>query len=180
MTIKLRSLLEENNILVPRNIDSRIENKKRIDHQRIQEYIKKGSKGDLDLKGTPLTKLPDNLTKVDGTLFIFNSSIEDLNNLEYVRGNLWANDIEIKSLPENLTKIGGTLSVGNCPIDNIDNVKYIGGGLWVYGTQITRLPEGLILKGNLYYDNTPLAKRFPVNHRLENILKKETLRVEEI
>ena len=36
MTIKLRSLLEENNILVPRNLDSRIEKQKRIDFQRIQ------------------------------------------------------------------------------------------------------------------------------------------------
>ena len=40
MTIKLKSLLEENNILVPRNIDSRKEQQKRIDYQRIQEYIK--------------------------------------------------------------------------------------------------------------------------------------------
>ena len=110
MTIKLKSLLEENNILVPRNVESREEKKKRIDYKRIQEYIKNGSKGYLDLTETPLTKLPDNLTKVGGDLFIQNSDIEDLNNLEYVRGSLWANDIEIKSLPENLTKIGGILS----------------------------------------------------------------------
>jgi hypothetical protein len=59
-----------NNILVPRNLDSRIEKQKQIDLQRIREYIKKGSQGDLNLYNTILTKLPDNLTKVGRGIFI--------------------------------------------------------------------------------------------------------------
>ena len=91
MTIKLRSLLKENNILVPRNLDSRKEKQKRIDSQRIQrlkeyikEYIRNGSEGDLDVSNIQLTKLPDDIIRVGGSLDIGGSSIEDLNNLEYV------------------------------------------------------------------------------------------------
>jgi len=115
MTIKLKSLLKENNILVPKNLDSRIEQRKRIDFQRIQEYIKNGSQGTLDLDGTPLTKLPDNLTKVGGNLFIGDSNIEDLNNLEYVGANLWITETYINELPEGL-RIGGNLSCKNSPL----------------------------------------------------------------
>ena len=129
MTIKLRSLLKENNILIPRKLEDRTEQRKRIDFQRVQEYIKKGSKGDLNLRGTFLTKLPDNLTKVGGGLDVSHSPIEDLNNLEYVGGFLNAHSSKLKSLPPKLTRIGGDLSLTKCPINNIDNLEYVGGSL---------------------------------------------------
>ena len=43
--------------------------------QKIQDYINKGNRGNLDLKGAKITKLPDNLTKVIGTLDISDSNI---------------------------------------------------------------------------------------------------------
>ena len=171
MTIKLRSLLKENNILVPRNLDSRIEKQKRIDVQRIQEYIKNGSKGDLDLRGTLLTKLPDNLTKVDEVLNIIESNIEDLNNLEYVGEYLFTSKSKLRSLPPKLTRIGRGLSLTGCPIDNIDNLKYVGGNLLINGTKIDELPKGLVVGGWIYCVNTPLSRRFPDQPSLEKHLK---------
>jgi len=90
------------------------EKKKRIDLQRIQEYIKNGSQGTLDLTETPLTKLPDNLTKVGGDLLTNDSNIEDLNNLEYV-GTLCLDGTNVDSLPEGL-EIGGYIIVWNTPL----------------------------------------------------------------
>ena len=99
-----------NNILVPRNIEGRIEQKKQIDLKRIQEYIKNGSQGDLDLERTPLTKLPGDLVVVGGDLDLSFSNIEDLNNLEYVGKNLWAANSKLKLLPPKLTRIPEFLS----------------------------------------------------------------------
>lgn len=174
MTIKLRSLLEENNILVPRNIDSRIENKRKIDLKRIQEYIKNGSQGDLNLSNAILTKLPDNLTRVGGTLFINASYIEDLNNIEYVGEDLWADGSRLKSLSK-LTRVGNDMSLADCPIDNIDNLEYVGGGLWIDGTDISELPEGLEVVEGIILENTPLGKRFPDEASFERYLEERNI-----
>jgi len=175
MTIKLKSLLKENNILVPRNLDSREKQRKQIDFQRIQEYINNGSEGDLDLRGTPLTKLPDNLTKVDEVLNIIESNIEDLNNLEYVGEYLFTSKSKLRSLPPKLTRIGRGLSLTGCPIDNIDNLKYVGGNLLINGTKIDELPKGLVVGGWIYYVNTPLSRRFPDQPSLEKHLKERNI-----
>ena len=42
----------------------------KIIQRQIQDYIKGGSKGNLDLDSTPITSLPDNLTKVGGWLWL--------------------------------------------------------------------------------------------------------------
>lgn len=164
-------------ILIPRNIDSRIEKQKRIDSQRIQEYIKNGSEGKLDLANTQLTKLPDNLTRVGGYLTIYNSSIEDLNNLEYIGISLYADDSKLKSLPPKLTRIGGNASLSRCPIDNIDNLGYVGGTLWINHTNINELPEGLEIGGNLYVGYTHLAERFPDRESFREYLKERNIKV---
>ena len=166
-----------NNILIPRNLDSRIEKQKQIDYQRIQEYIKNGSKGILDLDGTPLTKLPDNLTKIGGSLTIYNSSIEDLNNLEVIKGSLYADNSKLKSLPPKLTRIEYGLSVPKCPIDNINDLGYIGGNLYMDNTNISELPEGLRVGGFLYCRNTPLSKRFSDESSLGEYLKERHITV---
>ena len=87
-----------NNILIPRNLESRLEKKKQIDLKRIQEYIENGSKGGLDLCNTPLTKLPDNLRGVGGSLHINTSYIEDLNNLKTIERSLYADGSKLRSL----------------------------------------------------------------------------------
>ena len=92
--IKFKDILE-NKILVPRKLDKRKEDHKRIILQKIQQYIKDGSKGDLDLSYTPITSLP--------------------NNLKTVGGNLHLNDTPITSLPDNL-EVGGYLYLVKTPL----------------------------------------------------------------
>lgn len=177
MTIKLRSLLKENNILVPRNLEDRGEKRKQIDLKRVQEYIENGSGGSLDLDSTPLTKLPDNLVKVGGSLYIQNSSIEDLNNLEYVGGYLRAYRAKLKTLPSKLTQIERSLDLIFCPIEDLNNLEYVGGNLLINGTNISELPEGLEIRGTLYCCNTPLSKRFSDRSSFKEYLKERNITV---
>ena len=65
--IKFIDILE-NKILVPRRSpEERQKNYFIALQKKIQQYIKDGGKGDLDLSNTPITSLPDNLT-VEGIL----------------------------------------------------------------------------------------------------------------
>ena len=71
--IKLLDILE-NKILVPRRSPEEREKNYSIAIQKqIQQYIKDGSEGDLDLKDTPITFLPDNL-QVGRNLYLDNTS----------------------------------------------------------------------------------------------------------
>ena len=92
--IKFKDILE-NKILVPRRLDTRKEDQKRVTLQKVQQYIKDGSKGDLDLRNTPINSLPDSLKTVGG--------------------NLHLNDTPITSLPDNL-EVGRNLFLNYTPI----------------------------------------------------------------
>lgn len=94
------------NILVPRNLDSRVEKHRRADLEKIREYIKKGSKNSLYLSGTPLTKLPDELFSVEGSLMIANSSLIDLNNLKFVGNSLFLKGRKLIESSNNLQYVG--------------------------------------------------------------------------
>ena len=92
--IKLLDILE-NKILIPRRSpDERSANFIIATQKKIQQYIKDGSKGNLDLRNTPITSLPDNL-KVGGSLSLI--------------------DTPITSLPDNL-QVGGYLSLIDTPL----------------------------------------------------------------
>ena len=63
--IKLLDILNENKtkILVPRRSpEERAKNYLIATQKKIQQYIKDGGKGDLNLGNTPITSLPDNLS----------------------------------------------------------------------------------------------------------------------
>ena len=138
--IKLKDILFENSnkILVPRRLEKRKEDQKRITLQKVQQYIKDGSKGDLDLSNTPITSLPNDL-KVGGSLALYNTSIT--------------------SLPNNL-EVGGFLSLSNTPITSLpDNLK-VEGDLYLYNTPITSLPNNLKVGGSLGLRNTPISKKY--------------------
>ena len=86
----------------------------KITLRRIQDYIKGGGKGSLNLKNTPITSLPDNL-KVGGTLTLENTPIASLpNNLE-VKGILDISDTLITSIPSSL-KVDYHISLHNTPL----------------------------------------------------------------
>ena len=98
--IKLKQILLENDfepldVLKPRRSkEERAKNWKVAVYRQIQQYIKNGSTGDLDLSDTSITQLPDNLKVVDSL------------DLGYTK---------IKSLPDNLS-VGGNLYLGYTPI----------------------------------------------------------------
>ena len=138
--IKLIDLIKENNkILVPRRSpEERQKNYSIATQKKIQQYIKDGSKGNLDLKGTPKISLPDNLT---------------------VGGDLYLSDTKITSLPNNLT-VGGNLNLSDTKITSLPNNLTVGGNLNLRNTKITSLPDNLKVGGYLYLNNTPISKKY--------------------
>ena len=82
-------------ILKPRKTgEQRKRNYKVSIEKRIKRYIKDGSKGDLNLRDSPVEKLPDNLQ---------------------VGGNLFLTRTLIKELPDNL-EVGGVLILSGTPL----------------------------------------------------------------
>jgi hypothetical protein len=112
--IKLLDILE-NKILIPRRSKEERQKNYQISLQKkIQQYIKDGGKGDLDLENTPITSLPDNL-KVGGYLDLGKTPINSLTDKLKVGGNLYLGKTPINSLPNNL-KVGRYLNLRNTPI----------------------------------------------------------------
>jgi hypothetical protein len=138
--IKLLNLLKENNkILIPRrSAEERKKNHAIALKKKIQQYIKDGSKGDLNLSDTPITSLPQGL-KVGGDL-----------DLSYT---------PITSLPQGLT-IGGDLNLSYTPITSLPQGLTVGGDLYLKKTQITSLPQDLKVGDNLDLSNTPISKKY--------------------
>ena len=104
--IKLLNILNEITVNQPKEPEYR---------KRIREYIRRCSKGNLDLSNlNEKVKLPDNFT-VGGNLSLSNTQITSLPNNLKVGGALYLNHTPITSLPDNLT-VGGTLYLGNTPL----------------------------------------------------------------
>ena len=138
--IKLLDLLKEDSPFVPRGSkEERGKEYERITQNIIQQYIKDGMEGDLDLNYTPITSLPSNLTKVGGDL-----------RLSYTK---------ITSLPDNLT-VGGNLNLSDTNITSLPYNLTVGGNLNLFNTQITSLPSNLTVEGDLDLFYTPLSKKY--------------------
>ena len=134
--IKLLDILE-NKILVPRRSkEERVKNYLIAIQKKIQQYIKDGGKGDLDLYRTPIKSLPPDLK---------------------VGGNLYLGGTKITSLPSGLS-VGSDLNLYNTPITSLPPGLNVGGYLDLENTKITSLPPGLNVGGYLYLENTPLSK----------------------
>ena len=82
--------------------------------KRIKRYIKDGGKGNLDLRRSPVEKLPDNL-QVVGDLILSGTSIEKLPDNLKVGGSLDLRNTPIKELPDNL-KVAAGLDLRNTPL----------------------------------------------------------------
>jgi hypothetical protein len=184
--MKLKDILE-NKILIPRRSkEERQKNLAAVHYRQIQEYIKNGSKGHLDLNGTPLKTLPPNLIRVGGGLNLYGSQITSLGNLEHVGCGLWLRGTPITSLG-NLEYVGEHLDLNNSQITSLGNLKHVEGNLWLEDSQITSLGnlkyvgEHLDLDnsqitslgnleyvgGNLFLDHTPISE----THTEEQIRK---------
>ena len=86
--------------------------------------------GDLDLRNTQITYLPDNLT-IEGSLDLQNTQITKLPDNLTVEGNLYLKNTPITKLPDNLT---------------------VKGNLWIKNTKIKSLPDTLKVEGDIYKD----------------------------
>ena len=82
--IKLIDLLE-NKILIPRRSpEERSKNFLIATQKKIQQYIKDGGKGGLNLAGTPITSLPQGLI-VGGDLDLYNTPISKKYSKEQIK-----------------------------------------------------------------------------------------------
>ena len=155
--IKLLNILNEITVNQPKEPEYR---------KRIREYIKGGSKGNLDLSNlNEKVKLPDNFT-VGGNLYLGNTQITSLPDNLTVGGDLDLENTQITSLPNNLT-VGGYLDLRNTQITSLPDNLNVGGNLYLNHTQITSIPDNLNVEGGLYLGNTPLSR----NHTEEEIRK---------
>ncbi|EGT3135887.1 hypothetical protein JDW24_001866, partial [Salmonella enterica subsp. enterica serovar Uganda] len=103
----------------------------------------------LDLRGTSITALPDNLT-VGGRLDLSGTSITALPDNLTVGGWLDLSGTSITALPDNLT-VGGRLDLRGTSITALPDNLTVGGSLDLRGTSITALPENFSCN-SLYLD----------------------------
>jgi hypothetical protein len=155
--IKLLDILE-NKILVPlRSKEERGKNYNIALQKKVQQYIKDGGKGDLDLRDTPITSLPSSLS-VGGYLDLSGALITSLPPGLSVGGDLYLSFCKnLTSLPSGLS-IGGDLSLSFCKnLTSLPSGLSVGGNLILYGTplseshtkeQIEQMAPGI--KGNIY------------------------------
>lgn len=131
--IKLINLLYEvitNKILIPRRSpEERQKGAIEKDIEKIEKYIKNGSKGDLILAKTKIKHLPESLKIIKGDLNLQESLIE--------------------SLPDNLTVMGElNLAYANNIMFLPKNLK-VGKDLWL-GNKINHLPKDIIVEGTIH------------------------------
>ena len=156
-----KQIKEENKVLVPRRSpEERAKNFLIATNKQVQEYIKNGFQGDLNLSNTPITSLPDNLIRVGGTLDLRNTKITSLpNNLTKIRDSLVLVNTPITSLPNNLT-VGRNLNLINTPITSLPNNLIVGDSLGLQQSRITSLPKDLRVGDKLVMYNTPIAREY--------------------
>jgi hypothetical protein len=162
--IKFLDILKESddNIFIPRG--SKEEKDKiliRRTNDKIQEYIRNGSEGNLVLMSSPIKVLPKNLTKVGGKLILMYSQIEKLPDNLRVNKNL---DLEgcknLKSLPDNLI-VNGYLDLEKCKnLESLPNGLKVKNFLDIRDTNITSLPSDLEVGGDLILLRTPIADMY--------------------
>ena len=111
--------------------------------------------GFLDLRGTAITTLPENLT-VRGFLDLRGTAITSLPDNLMVGGDLYLENTAITSLPDNLT-VGGYLDLRGTAITSLPENLTVGGSLDLENTAITSLPDNLMVGGDLYLENTAIT-----------------------
>lgn len=111
--------------------------------------------GDLDLDGTDITSLPDDL-EVEGTLRISDTKVAVLPKGLSVGRHLIMSRANITSLPEGLV-IAGDLFLNETPITDLPADISVGGHLGLAGSLIKKLPDGMRVNGSLFLVGTPIT-----------------------
>jgi hypothetical protein len=190
--VKLKSLLYENKILVPRRSPEEREKTHIAEHYRIiQRYIRDGCRGSLNLAKSPIKILPDNLTHVGGHLSLYESKIEDLNNLDKVDGYLYLSVCknlksfgklrEVKEsiffsktlltkVPDFIVNVNGDLGLNELEIEDLNNVERVNGTLYLsYTSNLKSLGNLKYVRGNLYLEKSNILNIISVSDIKEKI-----------
>ena len=139
--IKFLDILKESddNIFIPRRTKEEKDKKLLFrTYRKIRDYIKNGSQGDLNLRGSLIEFLPKNLTQVNGSLVLFGCK-------------------NLKSLPNNLT-VNGRLDLEGCKnITSLPSGLKVKYNLDLRDTNILELPPDLEVGRVLILYRTPLS-----------------------
>lgn len=156
---EIRKVLSENKILIPRRSpEERSKNAILIVQKQIQQYIKDGGKGNLDINSTPIKSLPNNLN-IGGSLIADSSLLTSIPNDLKVGKDLTLSGTSIISLPNNLI-VNGSLDLEVTPITSLPNNLVVGDNLILNGSSISSLPKDLKVGGFLDLSDTPLAEKY--------------------
>ena len=123
------------------------------DWDQLQQFLeRKGNPryelvGDVELHGRKDIFDLGNLVRVDGTLNLFNSSIQSLGSLEYVGGDLDLIYTPIKSLGK-LEYVGWILDLRDSPIKSLGNLEYVG---TIILSKRHQIPEKQLTKFKIKY-----------------------------
>ena len=123
--------------------------------------------GSLDLSGTPITQLPDNLT-VGGWLDLSGTPITQLPDNLTVGGGLYLSGTQITQLPDNLT-VGGSLDLSGTPITQLPDNLTVGGWLDLRNTPITQLPDNLTVGVGLYLSGTQITDKSAEQEKVKKL-----------
>ena len=141
--IKLKDILLESNppnLLIPRRIEGRIE---KYAQAVVQKYIKDGSKGDLDLRGLKLTKLPSNLKNVSvgGNFICISNNLTSLANApSSVGGTFRCDDNKLTSLAGAPSSVGGTFFCDDNKLTSLAGApSSVGRGFYCSSNKLTSL-----------------------------------------
>ena len=155
--IKFLNILKESddNIFIPRRTKEEKDKKLLFrTYRKIRDYIKNGSQGDLNLRGSLIEFLPKNLTQVNGSLVLFGcKNLKSLPNNLTVNGRL---DLEgcknITSLPSGL-KVTVYLDISQTNIKSLPLDLEVGTNLLCIGTPLEKLPDNFTVNGKLDLDS---------------------------
>ena len=125
--IKLKDILLEGkppSIFIPRRMEDRVE-------RMVKQYIRNGSRNELDLSDYGLTKLPEILKNVDVERY-FICSVNKLTTLENspktVGGSFYCGNNQLISLKGAPTYVGGEFGCGVNKLTSLDGAPtYVGG-----------------------------------------------------
>ena len=152
--IKLKDILLEGkppSIFIPRRMEDRIE-------RMVKQYIRNGSRNELDLSDYGLTKLPEILKNVDVERY-FVCSVNKLTTLENspktVGGSFYCGNNQLISLKGAPTYVGGEFGCGNNKLTSLDGAPTYVGGSFSCGNNSVQFTEAQVravcdVKGKIF------------------------------
>ncbi len=161
--IKFLDILKESddNIFIPRRTKEEKDKKLHFrTYRKIRDYIKNGSQGDLDLRGSSIEFLPKNLTEVNGDLLLYRCK-------------------NLKSLPSGL-KVKGSLKLTNTSITELPQDLEVGRSIYLSGSLIEKLPENLTVNGRLHLDGCKNITSLPNGLKIKYSLYIQDSNIEEL